>query len=208
LNVAGGALQGAALGATVGSIIPGVGTAIGAGIGGVGGLMYSMYQNRDSNMPGSTESNTSQQELQSAQRAQMASTVTDAQLERLDKLIGFAPKVDNLSRSVGGFQETFNQLDLNYREIDRTTQSLERMTNQLEEINTQLAGGEQGFFDRIGNNNQTNAGDVITNANNNNQNQLHELNIVMKDILGVLLSANDMERKHLTATRRLTGNVY
>jgi hypothetical protein len=211
LNVAGGALQGAGLGATIGSFGGPAGMAIGAGIGAVAGGFYSMYQNRDGSSSDSTQPNssTSQQELQSAQRAQAASTVTDAQLERLDKLIGFAPKVDNLSRSVGGFQETFNQLDLNYREIDRTTRSLERMTDQLEEINTQLAGGEQGFFDRIaGNNNQTTAGDVITGANNSNQNQLADLNRVMKDILGVLLSANDMERKHLTATRRLTGNVY
>jgi len=151
------------------------------------------------------ESNT---DIENARRSQAASTVTDAQLERLDKLVGFAPQIDNLKQSVGGFQNTFNSLDLNYREIDRTTRSLEKMTDQLEEINTQLAGGEQGFFDRFGNNDQVTAGDVISGANTNNTEQLQNLNRVMKDILGVLLSANDMERKHLNATRRLTTNIY
>jgi hypothetical protein len=81
------------------------------------------------------------------------------------------------------------------------------MADKLEEINTQLAGGEQGFFDRLSGD-QTTAGDILTSANNSNQDQLRDLNRVMKDILSVLLSANDMERKHLTATRRLTGTFY
>jgi len=150
--------------------------------------------------------NTNNNQMQNAAETQV--TVTDAQLERLDNLVSFAPKIDNLKQSVGGFQNEFNSLDLNYREIDRTTRSLERMTDQLEEINTQLAGGEQGFFDRFTNNNETTAGDVLSGVTNSNQDQLRDLNRVMKDILGVLLSANDMERKHLTATRRLTGTLY
>jgi hypothetical protein len=35
--------KGAALGGTVGTIVPGVGTAIGAGVGGVGGLLYGLF---------------------------------------------------------------------------------------------------------------------------------------------------------------------
>jgi len=45
-NVGSKALNGAALGATIGSIIPGVGTAVGAAIGGIGGAAVGFIQNQ------------------------------------------------------------------------------------------------------------------------------------------------------------------
>jgi hypothetical protein len=53
-DVGSAALTGAGLGATVGSIIPGVGTAIGAGVGGLLGAGYGAYQNYFAN-PDSAE---------------------------------------------------------------------------------------------------------------------------------------------------------
>jgi len=136
--------------------------------------------------------------------------VTDEQLERLDTLVSFTPKVNNLSESLNTFQSSFNSMDLDYRQIDRTVRSLEKMTEQLEDINEQLQGGnDSGFFGFGGNDrNQTTAGDVLSNFNSNQREQLEQLNRVMTDILGVLLQSNDMNKRQLNATRAMTGNLY
>ena len=204
LNVAGGALQGAGIGATIGSIGGPAGMAIGAGIGAVAGGFYSMYQNRDSNMPGSTESNDIQQDLQSAHRAQAASTVTDTQLERLDKLVNFAPKVDDLTKSVGGFQTKFNSLNLSYREIDRATLSLEKMTEQLEEMNNQL-DGDKSFLERLNPFGSSDTNSTGSTANNSLDNKIDQLNTTMDSILTVLMESNGMTKKQLRSMN--SGNL-
>lgn len=43
-QLAGSAIEGAMIGSTIGSIVPGVGTVVGAGIGAVGGIGYNMYK--------------------------------------------------------------------------------------------------------------------------------------------------------------------
>jgi hypothetical protein len=71
-----------------------------------------------------TSDETPQQDLSTAQAA---ATVSDAQIERLEKLVGFAPQVRILSDDIQSLEKTFNSLDLNYRHIDRTTRSLEKL---------------------------------------------------------------------------------
>jgi hypothetical protein len=208
LDIAGTTASGAALGATVGSVIPGVGTAIGAGVGALGGAGLGLYKNFFGN--DGDESGDGESQQQDLATAQAASTVSDAQIERLEKLVGFAPQVRDVSQSISGFQSTFNELDLNYREIDRTTRSLEKMAEQLEEINNQLQG-DQGFLDKLNpfsNNDEQTAGDVVSGSQNGSSEQIEKLNRVMTDILGVLMESNNMNKRQLSATRSMTGNLY
>lgn len=153
--------------------------------------------------------NTTQQ--QDAEVSRQASMVPDEQLQKLERLVGFAPQVRTLTGSIGTFQQEFNSLDLDYREIDRTVRSLEKMTEQLENINEQLQGGDDGgFFGFGGNNNknETTAGDVLSDLGTGQKEQLEKLNRVMTDILGVLLESNNMNKRQLTATRSMTSNLY
>lgn len=209
-----GGLAGAKVGATLGAFGGPVGIAAGGLIG--GGLGYLAGSGIGSGLArmvtGGEESRDS--ELQTAEQdlatAQDVSMMSDDQMERLERLVGFAPQVTALKDSVSGFQTTFNEIDLNYREIDRTTRSFEKMAEQLEEINNQL-DGDKGFFERLNpfsNNDGQTAGDVISSSQNGSSEQIEKLNRVMTDILGVLMESNNMNKKQLNATRSMTGNLY
>lgn len=210
-----GAKAGAAVGAFGGPLGILAGSLVGGGLGylagsdigkGLGSMVFG-----NENQEQITNENNQENSQDDVAVASQASMVTDEQLQRLEKLVGFAPQVRTLTGSIGTFQEEFNSLDLDYREIDRTVRSLEKMTEQLENINEQLQGGnDDGFFGFGGNNddNETTAGDVLSDFGSGQKEQLEKLNRVMTDILGVLLESNNMNKRQLTATRSMTGNLY
>ena len=92
--------------------------------------------------------------------------------------------------------------------IKNYTQAVGELTDALKNLNTELANDNNGMF---GSDN-TSAGELLTasddNAQSSQSEQLERLNRVMTDILGVLLQSNDMNKRTLTATRSMTGDLY
>lgn len=211
-GVAGG-LAGAKLGATLGAFGGPLGIAAGGLVG--GGLGYLTGSGIGSGLArmftGGNESGDSESQQQDLATAQSASMISDAQIERLEKLVGFAPQVRDVSQSISGFQTTFNQLDLNYREIDKATDSFEKMADQLEEINNQLKG-DRGFLDKMnpfsGSNETPTAGKFLSGAGSDRNEKLEDVNRTLVDILGVLMRTHDIDRRQLNATRAMTNNLY
>ena len=217
LDVGGTALTGAGLGAAIGSVVPVLGTAVGGAVGGALGGAYGLAKNfmfggDDESAQEATETSqqSSQQKMQDVAAARQAATVSDEQMQRLEKLVGFAPQVNTLSQNIVGFNDQFNNMQLSYQEIDRATLSLEKMAEQLEEINNQL-DGDKSFFDKMnpfsGLGDKT-AGDVLSQSGSGSSEQMEQLNRTMKDILAVLLTSKDMNKKQLGAARAMSGNLY
>jgi len=157
-----------------------------------------------------TSQQSNQQQMQDVAAARQAATVSDEQMQRLEKLVGFAPQVNTLSQNIVGFNDQFNNMKLSYEEIDRATLSLEKMAEQLEEINNQLEG-DKSFFDKInpfGGSDEKTAGDVLSQSGSGSSEQMEQLNRTMKDILAVLLTSKDMNKKQLGAARAMSGDLY
>ena len=159
----------------------------------------------------SSEETTSQYSEKDIAAAKQASAISEEQVARLEKLVGFAPQFNTLTHSVGVFEQKFNNLELDYRDIDRSTRSFEKMAEQLEEINNQL-DGDQSFFERLNpfNNSENNAtaGNTTAQAGLNDSQQIQQLNRTLNDILAVLLTSNDMNKRHLNAARAASGNLF
>ena len=217
LDIGGSALTGAGLGAAIGSVVPVIGTAVGGAVGGVLGTGYGLFKNFRSSdeADGASEQarieSLEQSKMQDLATAQAASMVTDAQIERLEKMTGFAPKVKDAARAINGFESTFNKIDLNYREIDKATDSFEKMADQLEEINNQLKG-DRGVLDKMNpfsrSNETPTAGEFLSGAGSDRNEKLEDVNRTLVDILGVLMRTHDIDRRQLNATRAMTNNLY
>ena len=212
-GVAGG-LTGAKLGATLGAIGGPLGIAAGGLVGGgVGYLAGSSFGKGVGNFlfGGDSDDGAEEQQRQDVATAQQASQVSDDQMARLEKLVGFTPQVNTLTESIGTFQQKFNNLDLDYRDIDRSTRSFEKMAEQLEEINNQL-DGDKGFFEKLNpfSNSEDNptARDAISQSGLNDSEQMQQLNRTLNDILAVLVASNDMNKKQLNAARAASGNLF
>jgi len=201
-DIARSSLSMAGTGAMLGAMLGPKGALIGAGVGGVLGLGTGAFRRLTR---GADEADEQVEKL--AESHKNLANAEPADIDSLKSLTEFTPKINKLTQSIGGFESTFNSLDIDTLKIDNANQSLDKMVEKLEEINNQLQGGDQGFFDRLGNRNQPTAGDVLT-ADSDRDEKLEEVNRTLVDILGVLMQTHDIDRRQLNATRAMTNNLY
>ena len=201
-DIARSSLSMAGTGAMLGAMLGPKGALIGAGVGGALGLGTGVFRRLTR---GANEADKQVEKL--AESHQNLTNADQADIDSLKSLTEYTPKINKLTKSIGGFESTFNSLHIDTLKIDNANQSLDKMAEKLEEINNQLQGGEQGFFDRLANPNQPTAGDVLTTNSDRNE-KLEEVNRTLVDILGVLMRTHDIDRRQLNATRAMTNNLY
>jgi hypothetical protein len=116
-----------------------------------------------------------------------------------------ASAVNNLQ----GLQVAGENLDSS--SINEYTQAVRTLTEELKNLNTELAGGEQGFFDKLNpfsKEDSKSAGQAMADSQNSGNLQQDSVNTTLNNILAVLMASNDMNKKQLGAARAMSGNLY
>jgi hypothetical protein len=116
-----------------------------------------------------------------------------------------ASAVNNLQ----GLQVAGENLDSS--SINEYTQAVRTLTEELKNLNTELAGGEEGFFDKINpfsKDDNKSAGQTMADSQNSGNLQQDGVNTTLNNILAVLMASNDMNKKQLGAARAMSGDLY
>lgn len=98
--------------------------------------------------------------------------------------------------------------DLDVSPVEEYTEAIKKLTEALDGLNEELADDNStGMFNQ---NQNTSAGQLLgsNGVGSGSTEQLQNLNRTMKDVLGVLLESNGMNRKQLNAIRNQSGNLY